>query len=138
MEQFREKHGDKLRYLVVGGFNTVLDFAILFGLVALGLDKIPANYVSTTITMVISFFLNKEFTFKSQDKASKRQFVIFIVVTAAGLWIIQPIIILIATASLSSTGLSDPVILFVAKVIATCASLIWNYLLYSRLVFKKH
>ncbi len=137
MEAFLKKHGDKLRYLVVGGFNTLLDFIILFGLVALGLNKIPANYISTTITMVISFFLNKEFTFKSKDKATKRQFLIFLSVTAFGLWAIQPVIILISGWFLDNTGWNDTVILFISKVLATVASLIWNYLFYSRLVFKK-
>ncbi|MDB5163206.1 MAG: sugar translocase [Candidatus Saccharibacteria bacterium] len=137
METFREKHGDKLRYLLVGGFNTLLDFIILFGLVALGLNKIPANYISTTITMIISFFLNKEFTFKSDNKATKRQFFIFLSVTAFGLWAIQPVVILVASWFLDNTGLNDTVILFISKVLATVASLIWNYLFYSRLVFKK-
>jgi len=137
MAKALEKHAEKIRYLIVGGFNTLLDFIILFGLVALGLDKIPANYISTTITMVISFFLNKEFTFKSEDKATKRQFIIFIVVTATGLWIIQPIVILFVANLLAQTDLNDPSILFISKIIATVASLIWNYLLYSRLVFKK-
>lgn len=137
METFREKHGDKLRYLLVGGFNTLLDFIILFCLVALGLNKIPANYISTTITMIISFFLNKEFTFKSDNKATKRQFFIFLSVTAFGLWAIQPVVILVASWFLDNTGLNDTVILFISKVLATVASLIWNYLFYSRLVFKK-
>jgi putative flippase GtrA len=137
METFLKKHGDKLRYLVVGGFNTLIDFLILFGLVALGLNKIPANYISTTITMIISFFLNKEFTFKSKDKATKRQFLIFISVTAFGLWVIQPVIILISGWFLDNTGWNDTIILFISKVFATVASLIWNYLFYSRLVFKK-
>ena len=137
MAKALEKHAEKIRYLLVGGFNTFLDFLILFGLVALGLDKIPANYISTTITMIISFFLNKKFTFKSEDKATKRQFVIFLGVTATGLWIIQPIVILVMGIFLPGTGWSDPIILFISKIVATVASLIWNYLLYSRLVFKK-
>ena len=57
MEKLLKKHAEKIRFALVGGFNTALDFIILFGLVALGLDKIPANYISTTVTMVISFFI---------------------------------------------------------------------------------
>ena len=53
-----------------------------------------------------------------------------------GLWIIQPLVIASVDATLAATGWSEAIILFVAKVIATVASLIWNYLFYSRLVFK--
>ena len=136
MEKLLKKHAEKIRFALVGGFNTALDFIILFGLVALGLDKIPANYISTTVTMVISFFINKEFTFKSKDKTSTRKFLIFIAVTAFGLWVIQPIVILFVSWLLAGTGWLAPVILFVAKIAATVASLIWNYLFYSRIVFK--
>lgn len=137
MEKLLKKHAEKIRFLFVGGFNTALDFIILFGLVFLGLDKIPANYISTTVTMVISFFLNKEFTFKSKDKASKRQFILFLAITAFGLWVIQPIVILFVSWLLGSTGWAAPIILFIAKLVATIASLIWNFVLYSRVVFKK-
>jgi len=131
------KHAQKIRFGIVGLANTALDFAILFILVALGLDKIPANYVSTGISFVFSFFVNKKFTFKSKGGNVKKQFVYFIAITIVGLWIIQPIIIAGVSNLLESSGLAAAVILFIAKIIATVASLIWNYLFYSRLVFKE-
>ena len=129
MEKLLKKHAEKIRFAIVGGFNTALDFIILFSLVALGLDKIPANYISTTTTMVISFFISK-------DKTSFRKFATFLAVTAFGLWVIQPIVILFVSWLLAGTGWAAPVILFIAKLAATVASLIWNYLFYSRIVFK--
>jgi len=132
-----KKHAEKIRYIIVGGFNTFLDFFILFALVAFGLDKIPANYISTTVTMIISFFLNKSFTFESKDGNARKQFALFIIITASGLWIIQPIIITFVTWALASLNLPAPVSLFIAKSIATVATLIWNYIWYSRAVFKK-
>ena len=136
MEHLR-KHAQKIRFGIVGLANTALDFAILFILVALGLDKIPANYVSTGISFIFSFFVNKKFTFKSKGGNVKKQFVYFIAITIVGLWIIQPIIIGGVSNLLESSGLAAAVILFIAKIIATVASLIWNYLFYSRLVFKE-
>ena len=38
MEALLKKHAEKLRFAIVGGANTALDFAILFFLVFLGLD----------------------------------------------------------------------------------------------------
>lgn len=132
-----KKHAEKIRFAIVGVANTAVDFIILFVLVALGLDKIPANYISTGIAFIFSFFVNKSFTFKHKGGNVKKQFAVFIAVTIVGLWILQPLIITGVDFILSPTGWADPVILFVAKVVATVGSMIWNYLFYSRLVFKK-
>ena len=138
MEQFREKHGDKLRFIIVGGANTALDFILLFLFVNLGINKIGANYLSTGASLIFSFFANKSFTFKNKSDNAKKQFGIFLLVTVAGLCVIQPIIIWLVSSALESYISNQSILLFVAKLIATVASLIWNYLLYSRLVFKKH
>lgn len=132
-----KKHAEKIRFGIVGIANTALDFLILFLLVGLGLDKIPANYLSTGASLVFSFFVNKSFTFKATSDNAKKQFALFIVVTIIGLWIIQPLIITAVTALLAGTDWNTGLVLFTAKIIATVASLIWNYIFYSRLVFKK-
>ena len=51
-----KKHGEKIKFVLVGGFNTVLDFC-LFGLLAniIGIPKELANIISTTICIIISF-----------------------------------------------------------------------------------
>lgn len=132
-----KKHAEKIRFGIVGAANTALDFAILFILVALGLDKIPANYISTGVSFIFSFFVNKSFTFKATGGNAKKQFLLFISITIVGLWIIQPLIIGGLSTVLTSTHWASGLILFVAKIIATFASLIWNYIFYSRIVFKK-
>lgn len=137
MEKIREKHGDKIRFIIVGGANTALDFLLLFLFVNVGVNKIVANYFSTGIALVFSFFANKTFTFKNKSKNAKKQFAIFLAVTLAGLWILQPIVIWLSSELLAPYIENDAALLLVAKMIATVASLVWNYLLYSRLVFKK-
>lgn len=131
------KHAQKLRFAIVGGANTALDFILLFLFTGLGVDKILANYFSTGFSLIFSFFANKSFTFKHKTGNAKKQFALFLIITITGLWVIQPIIIWISTSALEPYITSEPINLFIAKLIATVASLIWNYLLYSRLVFKK-
>ena len=138
MEKIRKKHAQKIRYSLVGGFNTALDFCLLFVFVALGLDRIPANYLSTGVSMIISFFANKRFTFKHTTGSKRRQIPLFILVTVIGMWVIQPIVIWAVTHVLDPYIANKSIELFITKVIATVASLIWNYMLYSRVVFKKH
>lgn len=137
MEKLLKKHADKFRFAIVGGANTALDFGILFFLTFLGMDKIVANYFSTGLSLIFSFFANKSFTFKHKEGNAKKQFALFLVITLIGLWVIQPLIIWGATAALETTITNDTANLFVAKLIATFASLIWNYVLYSKIVFKK-
>jgi len=137
MDQILKKHAEKIRFAIVGGANTALDFIILFALTFSGMDRIAANYVSTSVALIFSFFANKSFTFKDKTGNSKKQFILFIVITLIGLWVIQPIIIWLSTNALEQYIANEAITLFIAKLIATIASLIWNYLLYSRLVFKK-
>lgn len=138
MEQLRKKHAQKIRYGLVGIANTALDFGLLFIFVnAFGIDKIVANYFSTGIAMIFSFYANRHYAFKHHEGRQQTQFVLFIVVTVIGMWVIQPLVIWSVTNAVDSFIANHSLQLFIAKVIATGASLVWNYIFYSRLVFKK-
>ena len=119
------KNRQKIRFLLVGGTNTAIDFGLLFILNTLGLPRVPSNTISTGVAFIFSFFANRNFTFSANSGNIKKQMTLFIIVTLFGLWVIQPIII-----SLISN-------LLVGKIIATAVTLVWNYLFYSRLVFRK-
>ncbi len=137
MQNLLKKHAEKLRFALVGGANTAIDFGILFALVFLGVDKLVANFFSTGIAFVFSFFVNRSFTFKSAGGNTKKQFGLFLIITLFGLWAIQPAIIAGVAWLLGSSNLSKPIILLAGKLLATVATLIWNYILYSKHVFKK-
>lgn len=129
----------KLRFILVGICNTTIDFTVLFGLKALGLPVVSANIISTTAAFCFSFFANKKYTFKGNTGNLKRQIPLFILVTLIGLWGVQTLVIFFVTHLLASSTLNEGVILLIAKIIATAASLVWNYIFYSRVIFKdKH
>ena len=139
MEQLRKKHAQKIRYGLVGIANTVLDFGLLFIFVnVFGIDKIVANYFSTGVAMIFSFYANRHYAFKQTEGKQQTQFVLFVVVTVIGMWVIQPLVIWSVTSAVDSFVSNHSLQLFIAKVIATGASLVWNYIFYSRLVFKKN
>ena len=138
MQEVVKKHADKLRFTIVGSINTVIDFSILFTLTTLfNVPKELANFISTSVSFLFSFFANKKYTFKSTSKNLKKQFLLFTIVTLFGLWVIQTIIITAITPVFTNLGVNKPAALLISKLIATAASLIWNYTLYSRVVFKK-
>lgn len=138
MQEVVKKHADKLRFTIVGSINTALDFSILFILTMLfNIPKELANFISTSVSFLFSFFANKKYTFKSTSKNLKKQFLLFTVVTLFGLLVVQTIIITAITPVFTNLGVNRPAALLISKLIATAASLIWNYTLYSRVVFKK-
>ena len=127
-----------VRYSMVGTFNTAIDFGLLFALKAVGFPVELANVCSTGTAFVVSFFLNKKYTFKTTDTNVARELVLFIVVTLFGLWVLQSLVINL-TLPISVHLFHDQTLaLFASKLLATGVSLIWNYLLYNRLVFVKH
>ena len=128
-----KKHESKLRFALIGGINTGIDFALLFLLNSVGVNKYIANFISTSAAFIFSFFANRTFTFRSSGDA-KKQAIPFLIVTLSGLWVLQPLIIWLCTPLFNS--LNQEAALLLAKLIATIASLIWNYILYSRVVFK--
>lgn len=133
MKELLRKHESKIRFAIVGGTNTAIDFGILFLLHGLGFNKYIANIISTSVAFVFSFFANRSFTFKSK-KDARKQAIPFLVVTLTGLWVLQPIVIWMVLLPLQ--GLDQNIALFIAKLAATVVSLVWNYVLYSRFVFK--
>lgn len=138
MENLIKKHADKIRFMIVGVVNTAIDFAILFALFNFfGMPIFFSNVLSTSVALAFSFFANKKFTFQDTNKNTKTKIAIFLTITLFGLWIIQPIIIAITNLFLVQTTDDTNVVLLVGKLIATCVTLVWNYLLYRKFVFNK-
>lgn len=125
------------RFLAVGLFNTALDL-VLFFLIAnvLRFAAVPANLVSTGITMVISFHLNHSFVFSS-DKTKKGTFLQFVAITLINVWLIQSIII---TSVLSLTPYihidkHQWTVNLLAKLCGVGISFVLNFLMY-RYIFQ--
>lgn len=129
---------EKIRFGLVGAFNTCIDFGVLFILARLiGMPTVVANVISTTCALIVSYTLNKKAVFRNTDTRNHRQVLLFIVVTLAGLWGVQSIVITTSTTMLHGIISNSGLLLLVTKSIATLFSLVWNYLWYSRVVFRK-
>jgi putative flippase GtrA len=128
----------KAKFAAVGGINTFIDMGLLFLLKTLGLPAISANLISTSAAFCFSFFANKKYTFKTTNANIKREVFLFVIVTLFGLWGLQTLVIFLVTSSLSDAPLPDNVTLLIAKIWAIITSLIWNYTMYSHVVFKQN
>lgn len=60
------------RYLLVGAFNTLLCFLLMYAGSALGLGYLVYTAMGYLTTIVLSFFMNLRFTFKVRDRAGMR------------------------------------------------------------------
>ncbi len=140
------------KFGLVGLASTVIDFAFLnLFHNLLGLTLIQSNLISTTIAMIFSFSLNRRYVFGAREGSVWRQGIMFILVTAFGLYVIQSLVIYALTVTwpgplhlvISFVGiigmgriLSDNLVITnTAKLIATVFSLIWNYIFYKKVVF---
>lgn len=135
-EKLKSSH-QVIRYAVVGFVNTAIDFGLLFLLKFLGFPVELANICSTGTAFVFSFFANKKITFKTTDTNVVREMILFVIVTLFGLWVLQTIVINVTMPIAKQIVGDQNIALLLAKLIATGVSLVWNYILYSRVVFKK-
>ena len=133
------KNNQAFWFSIIGGINTALDFIILFVLTSFGIKIFIANIFSTGITFIISFLMNKKITFKSVSNKKEliHEMVLFILVTLFGLWVIQNIVISTAMPIFENLLKNKRISLLLSKLIATIFSLIWNFILYKKVVFKK-
>jgi putative flippase GtrA len=131
---------------MVGLVNTVIDTTIFVVLHTAGVALVLANLCSTSIALVVSFFLNYRFTFRSQTITHKRK-VLYFGVTIVGLWLLQPIVIKLILDYNNQSHFTNFAVKhlhhaaalnnLIAKLMATVVTLVWNYLWYSQVVFKE-
>ncbi|MBE8522744.1 GtrA family protein [Amycolatopsis sp. H6(2020)] len=120
----------QLRFGAVGIANTLVDALGYALLVTLGVPLFVANFISTTTGMLLSFTLNRNFTFRAKDGDVRRQALLFFGVTAFGLWVVQAAIIFAVTSAFPGVNLLIP------KGAGIVVGLVWNYVLYHKVVFR--
>lgn len=62
-----------LRYSLTGGFNTVIGFAVIMAFLAIGFEDVPANLAGYAVGLLISFFVNRQWTFAAATHPDARE-----------------------------------------------------------------
>ncbi|MBC7764695.1 GtrA family protein [Microbacteriaceae bacterium] len=125
------------RFALVGLVATFIDFSIFFTLSLSGNHAIVSNILASSVAFVFSFTANKKYTFKATDTNIIREIILYVVLTLIGLWGFQSVIIHVALDPLTNMlGGHKTLGLIASKFLATGVSLVWNYFMYSRVVFK--
>lgn len=138
MHELIKKHKNRFsRFALVGFASTAIDFTILLTLKTLGWPIIPANITSSAVAFIFSFSANKKYTFKTTDTNIVREISLYILLTLIGIWGLQSIVIWLTLTPLTHLlwGNKDYAVL-ASKLIATGVSMVWNYVTYSKFVFR--
>lgn len=125
-------HGAFPRYLLVGGFNTLLDLGLftLFAVVV-GFQPLVANVLSTSITLCVSYLLNRVFVFRT-SRSVQRTAVQFVSVTLISGLVVQSAVIWVVMhlGPMIVPGLSHDILAPLAKICAMGVGMGSNYLGY--------
>ena len=117
------------KFTLVGGSNTVIDFAVFYLLYELyGVYFLVANVCGFLVALCNSFYWNATWTFKQLDKEHwHRQAATYVFVNVIGVGL-STLAIYVAHFFIG---------VYVAKVFAIFVSFSWNYCASSLFVFKK-
>ena len=150
------------KFAIVGVINTLVDVVILnilvsFGITAvfmiLGQKFLVANVISVAVAIINSFILNKFWTFQASGENFYIQIIKFLVITIIGMFVLHQLVFnslyyglpfisgfavsITHFLRLSSIFSDQFVALNFAKAIAIVVSLVWNFIGYKFIVFKK-
>lgn len=121
-----------VRYLLVGASNTLLDLGLFILLaVAIQVPALVANIISTSITVGVSYVLNRLFVFRSQ-RSVQSTLLQFVAVTLVSGLVVQSVAIwaVLVLGSAADPSLSSTALAPLAKVCAMGVGMCCNYLGY--------
>lgn len=136
--------GQITKFAAVGFLNTAIDFGILNGLslltgIAHGLVLGGVNVPGFVVAMFNGYFWNKFWVFPNRNTGQGlfADFPKFLAVSIGGL-LVNTIVVVAITGILGSLlGADEKLVLNAAKLCATLASMIWNFVGYKFIVFRK-
>lgn len=129
-----------IKFLIVGGLNTAIDFGVLnylsyFFNIFSGTGIILFNIISFSAAIANSYFFNKFWTFKRQGNPAVPELFSFLMVSVA-VSIINTVIVYLGTTFFEHIGGDHSWLNFI-KSIAFIISILLNFIGYKFFVFKK-
>lgn len=120
-----------LTYILIGGFNTVIDIIMISTLTFLfgnsNMKILIFNSISYSIGVLLGFILNGKFTFKDNNLTFKK-FIKLYISALIGL-VLNTIIVLVIINMFKLP-------LIIAKIIAACIIVFYNYTICKQFIFR--
>lgn len=130
------------KFAAVGTLNTLLDLGVLNLLIFLtditsGLSFSGFKAVSFIVATTNSYFWNKFWTFQSRLPVTGGEYVRFFLFTLVGTFINVTVASIIVNVIGAPQGLNPRLWANIGAIIAVFAAMLWNFLSYRYVVFKK-
>ncbi len=133
-QRLRDLGPEALKFAIVGGVNTVVNFVVLNALVLtiFPTGQLKANVVATIVAMIASYLMNRHWTYKGRSsQAMGREFMLFVLFNVAGL----AIELAIMGATKYALGLHGLLALNAAKLLGLVLGTIFRFYTYRTVVF---
>lgn len=115
-----------LRFLLVGGTSTILDY-VIYMVLSRYINYSLAKVISMCCACIYSFFLNKGFSFRDQSKTDIVQLIKYVTALVVNI----TVNVLVNALVLEMVGIKT-----IAFIVATGTAMIVNYLLQKEFVFR--
>jgi dolichol-phosphate mannosyltransferase len=139
-----KKQKQFIKFLVVGGTGFIIN---TIGLILFhkffNIDEAIAASMGAEIAIISNFFLNNQWTFKHKkiEKGNRLLKLLQFNLSSLGAIVIQFVVVYLGTTYITPTLLLDPFwekeVYLVYYIFAVGLGLIYNYLMYSRVIWKK-
>lgn len=125
---------DAAGYLLVGGASALVEFAIFFCAVSVGLHYVPAAVLGFIMATACNYVLSARFLFRSRDRSVQEELVLIYACSAAA-----ALVNLLVTAGLIELGGMGrtPTDLLAAKMAGTGLAFVLNYLARQFFIFDR-
>lgn len=127
MKKYIISHQTFIKFLFSGGSAAIVEYGVFVGFQTAHLSVYIANIVSFCSGLIVSYILNRLWVFKSNNQPHK-EFFTYVCLAMFNL-LLTTILIGILTRSV---GINP----FVVKLVLMITIAVWNYLLFSKLIFK--
>ncbi len=132
-----------LKFVIVGVVNTVIDLSVLNLLIFFfttggnGELYILFKSLSFLASVTNSYFLNKYWVFRSEEKSSAKEPVLFFGVSAIGFILNVSVSFVVFLAFMHFSQLSPQIAANIGALAGTAVVVSWNFVGYKFVVFKK-
>lgn len=113
-----------LKFGVVGALAFLIDYGVLMLLSqVIGMDPVISASISFVVSVVFNYVASMHYVFTRRDDISRRrEFTIFVILSAIGL-VINEIIMVIGVNVLGDSAL----MVTITKLVATAIVMVWNF-----------
>lgn len=118
-----------VRYVVVGGISYLLELASIYIFVMIGISAVGAIAISFWIGLIVSFLLQKLVAFSDKRRSPRA---IASQSLAYGILVLANYVFTIGVVYIGTALVG----VYIARTIALVITTAWNYIIYSKIIFR--